>query len=77
MPFNQSDFNDTRVYSKITVILNDEIGVPLNTQFNTLTTEQMNRYNQAMIDYISQLPDEGYLEVIHKDFLLIVDSIKV
>lgn len=77
MPFSQSDYNDTRVWSKMSVILNYTIDMPLNTQFTKLSTEQMTRYNQAMVEYIDQLPDEGYLEVIHEDFLLIVDSVKV
>lgn len=77
MPFSQSDYNDTRVWSKMSVILNYTIDMPLNTQFTKLSTEQMTRYNQAMVEYIDQLPDEGYLEVIHEDFLIIVDSVKV
>lgn len=77
MPFSQSDYNDTRVWSKMSVILNYTIDMPLNTLFTKLSTEQMTRYNQAMVEYIDQLPDEGYLEVIHEDFLLIVDSVKV
>jgi len=77
MPFNKSDYNDVKLWSKIHIILNDLIEVPLNTPFVTLTIEQMTQYNQAMVDYIGLLPDEGYLEVIQKDFLLVVDSIKV
>jgi hypothetical protein len=53
------------------------IDVPLNANFLKLTLDQMTRHNQAMVDYIAQLPDEGYLEVIHQDFLRIVDSVKV
>lgn len=77
MPFSQSDYNDTRVWSKMSVILNYMIDVPLNANFVNLTFNQLTRYEQAMVEYIDQLPDEGYLEVIHEDFLLIVDSVKV
>jgi hypothetical protein len=77
MPFydDKSAYYDPKVWSKIDIILNNLMNVPLDTPFPKLTLDQMLQRTQVMINYIDQLPKQGYLEAIQKDFLLIMDSI--
>ena len=75
MPFKQTDFDDIETRTKIITIINDSIGVPPLTKISTLTTRQKLTVNVKIIEYIHRLPAEGYLEVIDKDFNLIMSDV--
>ena len=75
MPFKQTDFDDIETRTKIITIMNDSIGVPPLTKISTLTTRQKLTVNVKMNEYIHRLPAEGYLEVIDKDFNLIMSDV--
>ena len=74
MPFSQSDFDTLETRTKLITIINDEIGVPLLTKFSTLTTRQQLNVNVKMNEYIKNLPDKGYLEIIDNNFNLIMSD---
>ena len=68
MPFSQTDFENIETRTKIITIINDRIGIYPLTKISTLTTRQQLTVNVKMNEYINQLPQEFYLEVIDKDF---------
>ena len=68
MPFSQTEFENIETRTKIITIINDRIGVPPLTKISSLTTRQRLTVNVKMNEYINQLPTEGFLEVIDKDF---------
>ena len=75
MPFSQTDFENIETRTKIITIMNDSIGVPPLTKISTLTTRQKLNVNTKMNEYLHKLPAEGYLEVIDKDFNLIMQDV--
>lgn len=75
MCFSQTDFQNSEIRQKLMVIINDAIEVkPLQT-FTTLTPKQMRAFNAKLQEYISKLPEEEYLEQIHKDFCIIMQDV--
>jgi len=68
MPFSQTDFNENQIRTKLTVIINDQMGLPALHKFSELTTRQKSKFNEKLCHYIASLPQEGYLEVLHKEF---------
>ena len=68
MPFSQTEFENIETRTKLITIINDRIGVPPLTKISSLTTRQRLTVNVKMNEYINQLPAEGFLEVIDKDF---------
>ncbi len=75
MPFSKSDFDIIETRTKIITIMNDNMGIPPLTQISSLTKRQLLTMNVKMNEYIRNLPAEGYLEVIDKDFNLIMSDV--
>jgi hypothetical protein len=75
MPFLQTDFDNIETRTKIITIMNDAIGIYPLTKISTLTKRQLLTMNVKMNEYIRNLPAEGYLEVIDKDFNLIMSDV--
>ena len=75
MPFTQTDFENIETRTKIITIMNDSMGIPPLTKISTLTTRQKLTVNVKMNEYLHKLPAEGYLEVIDKDFNLIMSDV--
>jgi hypothetical protein len=75
MPFTQTDFNENDVRTKLTVVINDQMGLPALHRFSELTTRQKSKFNQLMCTYISELPQEDYLEKLHKDFCSVMGDV--
>lgn len=75
MPFKQTDFDDIETRTKIITIMNDSMGIPPLTKISTLTTRQKLTVNVKMNEYLHKLPAEGYLEVIDKDFNMIMQDV--
>ena len=74
MPFTQTDFEDIDIRTKLITIMNDSMGIPPLTKFSTLTTRQQLNVNVKMNEYIKNLPDKGYLEIIDNNFNLIMSD---
>jgi len=68
MPFSQTDFNNKDIQQKLTIIINESMGLAPLHPFSKLTTRQTKQFNTAFHTYISNLPDTDYLEIINKDF---------
>lgn len=75
MGFSQIDFNENDVRTKLTVVINDQMGLPALHKFSELNTRQKSKFNQYMCEYIAGLPQENYLEVLHKEFCEIMGSV--
>lgn len=75
MPFSQLDFNENDVRTKLTVVINDQMGLPALHKFSDLPTRQKSKFNQLMCSYIAGLPQEGYMEKLHFEFCDIMGSV--
>lgn len=75
MPFSQNDFQNNEIRQELIVIINDAIGIKPLYPFSKLTTKQQREFNVKLHEYIAKLPEEGYLEVIHKDFCYIMSDV--
>jgi hypothetical protein len=75
MPFSQIDFNESEIRTKLTVVINDQMGLPALHRFSELTTRQKSKFNEKMCCYIAGLPQEGYLEVLHKEFCAVMGEV--
>ena len=75
MPFSQRDFNENEIRTKLTVVINDQMGLPALHRFSELTTRQKSKFNQLMCEYIAGLPQEGYLEVLNKEFCEVMGDV--
>lgn len=75
MPFNQQDFADKEVNLKLLSIVNDKLRIDVLTPFSKLNKRQQVYFNEELNKYIHDLPDEGYLEVITKDFNKILHDV--
>jgi len=54
--------------------MNDSMSIPPLTKISNLTKRQILSMNEKMNKYIRDLPDEGYLERIDRDFNLIMSD---
>jgi hypothetical protein len=68
MPFSQLDFEQNEIRTKLTVVINDQMGLPALHRFSELNTRQKSKFNNLLTEYIDSLPQEGYLQTIHKEF---------
>jgi len=68
MPFSQTDYNQKEIQQKLLLIINESMGLNPLHPFSKLTTRQTKQFNVKFHEYISRLPDEGYLEIIDRDF---------
>jgi len=75
MCFSQTDFQNDEIRQKLMVIINDSIEVKPLQPFTTLTQKQMRVFNSKLQEYISKLPEDGYLEQIHKDFCIVMQDV--
>ena len=75
MPFSQIDFNENEIRTKLTVVINDQMGLPALHRFSELTTRQKSKFNEKMCCYIAGLPQDGYLEKLHIDFCFVMGDI--
>ena len=75
MSFSQNDFNNKDIQQKLTIIINESMNIPPLQPFSKLTTRQTKQFNTAFHTYISNLPDDEYLEVIDRDFNTIMSDI--
>ena len=75
MPFNQQDFENKEVNLKLLSIINDKLRIDALTPFSKLNKRQQVYFNEELNKYIHDLPDEGYLEVITKDFNKILHDV--
>ena len=75
MPFNQQDFENKEVSLKLLSIVNDKLRIDALTPFSKLNKRQQVYFNEELNKYIHDLPDEGYLEVITKDFNKILHDV--
>jgi len=74
MPFAQTDFENIEIRTKLITIMNDSMSIPPLTKISNLTKRQILSMNEKMNKYIRDLPDEGYLERIDRDFNLIMSD---
>jgi len=75
MPFNQQDFSDKEVNLKLLSIVNDKLRINVLTPFSNLSKREKVYFNDELNKYIHSLPQEGYLEVITKDFNRILHDV--
>jgi hypothetical protein len=75
MPFNQEDFENKEINLKLLSIINDKLRISVLTAFSKLSKRQKVYFNEELNKYIHDLPDEGYLEVINKNFNTIMHDI--
>jgi hypothetical protein len=75
MPFNQNDFSDKEVNLKLLSIINDKLRINVLTPFSKLSKRQQSYFNDELNKYIQSLPEDNYLEVITKDFNLILHDV--
>ena len=73
--FSQIDFNDSVVRTKLTVVINDAMGLPALHKFSELTTRQKSKFNEKLCHYIASLPQKGYLDVLHKEFCEVMGDV--
>ena len=66
MPFSNIDFIEH--HEKLRVIAYSKLGLNYFQPFLELSKRQQKQVNQTINDYISQLPTEGYIEVITELF---------
>jgi hypothetical protein len=75
MPFNQENFADKEVNLKLLSIINDKLRINVLTPFSKLSKREQSYFNDELNKYIRELPAEGYLEVITKDFNRILHDV--
>jgi len=73
--FSKEDFEDKEVSLKLLSIINDKLRVSVLTAFSKLNKRQQVYFNEELNKYIQSLPQEGYLEVINKDFNRILNDV--
>lgn len=75
MPFNQQDFENKEVSLKLLSIVNDKLRINVLTKFSQLSKRQQSYFNEELNKYLHDLPAEGYLEIITKDFNRILHDV--
>jgi UDP-galactopyranose mutase len=73
--FNKSDFENDEVRLKLLSIINDKLHFDVLKKFSNLNKRQQAYFNEEMNKYIQSLPEDGYLEVITKDFNKILHDV--
>ena len=75
MPFNQENFEDDEVRLKLLSIINDKLHFDILKPFSKLNRRQQIYFNETLNEYIRQLPENNYLDVITKDFNAIMSDV--
>jgi len=75
MPFSLVDYNQKDIQQKLLVIINESMNIPPLHPYAKLTTKQIRQFNVKFHEYIANLPDENYLEIIDKDFNMVMSDV--
>jgi len=75
MPFSQNDYNQKDIQQKLLIIINDSMNIPPLHPYSKLTTKQIRQFNTKFHEYIANLPPDEYLEIINKDFNMIMSDV--
>ena len=75
MPFNQENFADDEVRFKLLSIRNDKLHFDVLKPFSKLNRRQQVYFNEKMNEYLRELPENNYLDVITKDFNTVMSDI--
>ena len=75
MPFNQENFEDDEVRLKLLSIINDKLHFDILKPFSKLNKRQQVYFNEKMNEYLRQLPENNYLDVINQNFNAIMSDV--
>jgi hypothetical protein len=73
--FSKSDFENDEVRGKLLSIINDKLHFDVLKPFSKLNKRQQVYFNDELNKYIQNLPLENYLDVITKDFNIVMSDI--
>jgi len=73
--FSKSDFENDEVRLKLLSIINDKLHFDVLKKFSNLNKRQKVYFNEKMNEYLRQLPEDNYLDVINKDFNTIMSDV--
>ena len=73
--FSMKDFENDEVRLKLLTIVNDKLRINVLKKFSQLSKREQVYFNDTMNEYLRNLPQEGYLEVINKNFNTIMHDV--